>query len=47
MIMGIITGAVGEHITCISIFGLKAHYISAQWQRPERTTPWVDEKREQ
>ena len=23
------------------VFGLKAHYNLAQWQRPERTTPWV------
>ena len=23
------------------VFRLKAYYILAQWQRPERTTPWV------
>ena len=23
------------------VYGLKAHYNIAQWQRPERTRPWV------
>jgi len=26
-----------------SFLGLQAQHISAQWQRPEGTTPWVNE----
>jgi hypothetical protein len=32
-------------MTLFQIFGLKALYILAQWQRPERTTPWENIKR--